>query len=151
MEGLLLDPIMNEPSHEENAMAAEKRVYIDFISKLEGYKTRCKNLHWASVKKNIHVYLDEFLDIMSDYQDSLAEESMGICGHLSALDISGTMCSAQTAKEFIREVIDNTIDFYKQIPDKPCHAGLKSECETFIHNCWKYKYLFELSAQDVSY
>lgn len=150
MVGMLLDPVIEQDSP-EGSYSEEKRMYIDFISRLEGYKTRCKNLHWAAMKKNIHIYLDDFLSIISDYQDSLAEEIMGICGPLSALDINGTICSAQTAKEFILEVIDNTVDFYKKIPDKPCHAGIKSECETFIHNCWKYKYLFSLTAQDVSY
>ena len=33
----------------------DKRVFIDFICKLEGYKTRCKNLHWAAPKNNMHV------------------------------------------------------------------------------------------------
>lgn len=35
--------------------------FINFLNQLEGWKTKCKNLHWAAPKKNIHVYLDEFL------------------------------------------------------------------------------------------
>ena len=41
--------------------------FLDFICKLEGWKTKCKNLHWAAPKKNVHVYLDEFLEVISDY------------------------------------------------------------------------------------
>lgn len=146
-EEILLSPV--EESEEKHDSSSE--TVIAFINKLEGYKTRCKALHWAAVKKNIHVYLDEFLDVISDYQDSLAEEYMGLYTHLKALDINGTMCAAQNAKEFIQNVIDGTLEFYKNIPDKCCHAGMKSECETFIHNCFKYKYLFSISAQEESY
>ena len=42
------------------------RIFIEFLNKLEGWKTKCKNLHWAAPKKNIHQYLDEFLSILSD-------------------------------------------------------------------------------------
>ena len=56
--------------------------FINFLNQLEGWKTKCKNLHWAAPKKNIHVYLDEFLDILSDYQDGLAEGYMGILGKM---------------------------------------------------------------------
>lgn len=30
--------------------------FINFLNQLEGWKTKCKNLHWAAPKKNIHVY-----------------------------------------------------------------------------------------------
>ena len=146
---MLLDPIVEAGSHNESN--GEKRLYIDFISKLEGWKTRCKNLHWAATRRNIHLYLDDFLEILSDYQDSLAEEIMGLYGPLSALDINGTMCASQNAKDFILDVIAGTHSFYDSIPDKTCTAGVKSECETFIHNCNKYKYLFSISAQDTSF
>ena len=33
------------------------KFFIEFLNKLEGWKTKCKNLHWAAPKKNIHVYL----------------------------------------------------------------------------------------------
>ena len=84
----------------------DKRVFIDFICKLEGYKTRCKNLHWAAPKKNIHVYLDEFLDVISDYQDGLAEGYMGILGKMGPLDINCIGCNASDAMMFIEEVIE---------------------------------------------
>ena len=29
--------------------------FINFLNQLEGWKTKCKNLHWAAPKKNIHV------------------------------------------------------------------------------------------------
>ena len=118
--------------------------FINFLNQLEGWKTKCKNLHWAAPKKNIHVYLDEFLGILSDYQDSLAEEYQGLLGHMQPNVIKGTPCDCLNAIDFINEVKSNTYKYYDNIPEGTSYAGIKSECETFIHNILKYKYLFEL-------
>ena len=78
-EDILLSPIETTRRQEElNTGTSE--FFINFLNRLEGWKTKCKNLHWAAPKKNIHVYLDEFLEILSDYQDSLAEEYQGLLG-----------------------------------------------------------------------
>ena len=118
--------------------------FINFLNQLEGWKTKCKNLHWAAPKKNIHVYLDEFLDVLSDYQDSLAEEYMGILGKMQSNSIKGIPSDKLNAIDFIKEVRNGTLDFYNKIPGDIIYAGIRSECETFIHNILKYKYLFEL-------
>lgn len=70
-EDSLFTPMEEE---RENTSLTGSQFFINFLNQLEGWKTKCKNLHWAAPKKNIHVYLDEFLGILSDYQDSLAEE-----------------------------------------------------------------------------
>lgn len=118
--------------------------FISFINKLEGYKTKCKNLHWAAPKKNIHVYLDEFLEKIQDYQDSLAEEYMGILGKMQPNVIKGVPSDALNAMDFIEEVRATTLAFYDKIPQESIYAGIKSECETFIHSVNQYKYLFGL-------
>ena len=118
--------------------------FINFLNQLEGWKTKCKNLHWAAPKKNIHVYLDEFLDILSDYQDGLAEEYQGLLGHMQPNVIKGIESITLNAIDFISEVKQSTFKFYSKIPEGIEFSGIKSECETFIHNILKYKYLFEL-------
>ncbi len=122
----------------------QSQLFIDFLNKLEGWKTKCKNLHWAAPKKNIHVYLDEFLEILSDYQDGLAEGYMGILGKMQPNVIKGTSSEALNAFDFISEVKYGTIDFYKKIPEDVIYKGIASECETFIQNINKYDYLFHL-------
>ena len=118
--------------------------FINFLNQLEGWKTKCKNLHWAAPKKNIHVYLDEFLDILSDYQDGLAEGYMGILGKMQPNVIKGIPSDTLNAIDFINEVRGATVVFYDKIPQETVYKGIASECETFIQNINKYKYLFEL-------
>ena len=75
----MIDTLFSEvnisTSKEETTQISTELFFINFINKLEGFKTKCKNLHWSAPKKNIHVYLDEFLDVISDYQDSIAEDA----------------------------------------------------------------------------
>ena len=131
-----------EPSRSTEVSGSQ--FFINFLNQLEGWKTKCKNLHWAAPKKNIHIYLDEFLDILSNYQDGLAEEYQGLLGHMQPNVIKGTPCDCLNAIDFINEVKSNTYKYYDNIPEGTSYAGIKSECETFIHNILKYKYLFEL-------
>lgn len=121
------------------------QMFVDFLCKLEGWKTRCKNLHWAAPNKDIHEYLDDFLEILDDYQDALAEDIMGVLGsRLNPNSINGTTCRANNALEFLDQVNTDTIAFYEKISDDTNYVGIKSETETFIHNIKKYNYLFNL-------
>lgn len=133
------------PVFQNGGQVSGLKPFLDFICKLEGWKTKCKNLHWAAPKKNVHVYLDEFLEVISDYQDTVAEGIMGVLSvHLGPSDVKGDPGNAQNAQQFVGEVKAGTLSFYKQIPESPLYAGLKSECETFIQNVNKYDYLFSL-------
>ena len=142
-EDNLLTPIIENKDKSSELIGAQ--FFINFINKLEGFKTKCKNLHWAAPKKNIHVYLDEFLGILSDYQDSVAEDYRGILGHMQPNVIEGIKSQSLNAIDFINEVKIATETFYNSIPSDTCYVGIKSETETFIHNIFKYKYLFELT------
>lgn len=123
---------------------SDRNLFLGFINKLEGYKTRIKNLHWAAPKKNIHVYLDEFLVIVSDFQDSLAETYMGILGKMQPDAVHGIPAEGNDALTMINHLIDETEGFYEEIPEDTGYKGISSETETFIKDLQKYKYLFSL-------
>lgn len=139
---LLLDPVSASSGTERTQDTTS--IFISFLNKLEGWKTKCKNLHWAAPKKNIHVYLDDFLSVLSDYQDGLAEGYMGILGKMQPNVIKGVPSDALNAIDFLEEVKVATLEFYKSIPEDTIYKGITSECETFIQNINKYKYLFSL-------
>ena len=144
MDSVFLDNQLMDEMFKSNPEESPSQFFISFINLLEGWKTKCKNLHWAAPKKNIHVYLDEFLEILTEYQDGLAEEYQGLLGHMQPNVIKGTPSDTLNAMDFILEVKAGTTKFYENIPEGVIYAGIRSECETFIHNILKYKYLFEL-------
>ena len=141
-DDMLLTPL--DSIRQDDSGTTTSDFFINFLNRLEGWKTKCKNLHWAAPKKNIHVYLDEFLSILSDYQDSLAEGYMGVLGKMQPNVIKGTSSDTLNAIDFINEVRGATVVFYDKIPQETVYKGIASECETFIQNINKYKYLFEL-------
>ena len=119
-------------------------LYINFLCQIEGWKTKCKNLHWAAQNDSIHRRLDDLADILSSYQDALAEDYMGINGRVRPDILTGISSNAIEPNTFISEIIENTLSFYSQIDSSVVYAGIKSETETFIHNLNKIKYLFSL-------
>ena len=119
-------------------------LYINFLCQIEGWKTKCKNLHWAAQNDSIHRRLDNLADVLSSYQDALAEDYMGINGRVRPDILTGISSNAIEPNTFISEIIENTLGFYSQIDSSVVYAGIKSETETFIHNLNKIKYLFSL-------
>ena len=124
--------------------------FINFLNILEGVKTKIKNLHWAALKLPVnerleeHQILDDLLDIVSDYQDKIAEFSQGVLGHMDMDVIQGTYFKVQSIAVLVKYILEKTIPFYENMPKETVWVGLKSETETFIFNVGKYKYLFEL-------
>ena len=119
-------------------------LYINFLCQIEGWKTKCKNLHWAAQNDSIHRRLDDLADVLSSYQDALAEDYMGINGRVRPDILTGISSNAIEPNTFVSEIIENTLSFYSQIDSNVVYAGIKSETETFIHNLNKIKYLFSL-------
>lgn len=118
--------------------------FINYVNILEGYKTKIKNLHWASFALNIHVKLDELLDIVGDFQDFIAEDSMGIYGKMAPNVISGVSCEAIDPLTMLEMLKVKTINFYTGLENKPELSGIKSETEVFIHELNKMNFLFKL-------
>lgn len=132
------------PKQEHMEETSKLGKFIQYISMLEGYKTKAKNLHWAAPAMNIHERLDEFLEIMSDYQDSIAEECQGIYGQFGPNDIKGISIEDTDGSMMLHSLLPKVENFYESLPSDKVNAGLRSETETFIHNINKYKYLFRL-------
>jgi len=122
----------------------DKSHFLNYIGRLAGFIIKGKELHWSAPKKDIHQYLDDFITELIKIQDLVAEGYMGILGKMGPNDVPYTPCNAHDAMTFIDEVIRETEDFYRGIPDGTEFKGLTSETETFINNCRKYKYLFGL-------
>ena len=127
------------------AQAANPALNVEgFLSKIEGFKTRCKNLHWSAPKNNIHMRLDEFLAAMDDFEDKIAEGVMGIIGKFGPNSVNGENCEASNAIELMECVKGAVNEFYQSLPEDICWKGVSSECENFIQDVNKYTYLFKL-------
>lgn len=149
METLLtpLDNIGNYKKVEEKFDPL--KTFIDYINVLEGYKTKIKNLHWASKKlvnyytDPIHKRLDTFLDIVIEFQDSVAEKAMGIHGDIEVNAIKGIDILESDPLLLLENLLSTTEVFYYTLTGCT-YSGIKSETELFIANINNQKYLFNL-------
>jgi len=116
----------------------------NFICTIEGWKTKIKNLHWSASNMNVHKLLDEIADFVSDFQDSLAEDYMGINGKFDSTFLKGNPCNCGNTLELLKDMCHQTNSFYSKIPQDNRYKGITSETETFIHNINKYLYLITL-------
>lgn len=139
-----METIFDDNSIITNTINMNNNRFIPFINTLEGYKTRIKNLHWAADGFNIHKRLDELLDTVSEFQDSLAEDSMGIYGKMESSVIKGNYIMISEPIKLLQSLINDTVIFYKSIGTESILSGIKSETEVFIHSLNKLKYLFSL-------
>lgn len=119
--------------------------FINYLNILEGYKTRIKNLHWAAFALNIHVKLDDLLDTVNDYQDSIAEDCMGIYGKMAPNVIRGIGCPHIEPLSMLEGLKGAVVEFYNGLETTAIMSGIKSETEVFIHDLNKYTYLFKLA------
>jgi len=55
-------------------------ILYPFIQRLEGYKTALKGIHWHGYNFTVHKQIDEILDDVSEFQDTIAEVGSGLYG-----------------------------------------------------------------------
>lgn len=140
-----------------NKKMVQEKFFLDYINFLEGIKTHCKAMHWGIIhiaditnKQSAHIYLDELLDIISDYQDMIAETTQGAIGnYITINNIKGKSIPieevASTPHNLCQYLLNNVFTFYESSEVNSSYfAGIKSETETFIKNIQKYNYLFSL-------
>lgn len=140
----------SSPGVTENTTTDTSR-FISKINYLEGVKTKIKAMHWGSKNLNVkntlgvHKFLDEYLDILSSFQDTLAESSQGILGVFDHNLYRGEFYSnVQLPGELLSDILINMQSFHKSLCCNNVYSGICSEIEVFILNTNKYKYLFNL-------
>lgn len=148
--GGLLTPV--DDVSVESPMSNEFNIFLHFVNVLEGVKTQIKNVHWASLKlpnsdkRGAHLYLDDFVDIVGDFQDTVAESAIGITGTSFDFNtVHGISFNASNTQELMEYIKSKTLEFYNGLPSSAIYAGIKSETETFINNIVIYTFRFRLT------
>ena len=122
----------------------DRHVFLSFLSVLNGFLCRGKNLHWAAKGKDIHEYLDDLHEIIGKFQDAIAEGYMGILEQMGPLDVQYVECNEEDPNRYIDQLLSETLTFYNRIPAGAEFKGISGETESFVQDVQKYKYLFGL-------
>lgn len=118
-----------------------------FLSRLEGYKTKIKNLHWSAAllpyneKDRLHVHLDEVLELVSDFQDVIAENYMGLFGVLPVGFLNGVQPETNDPLELLRIIMADLEAFHATWESDTRYIGMINAVEDLLQNLPVKKYL----------
>lgn len=114
---------------------------INFINRLEGYGTRWKELHWSAPSMSHHKLCDEIRDILSDYEDAIAEDSQGMYGDIQVGEIHPVLPASTEAISLLKEIRADVANM-KNKWSSQMYTGLVNESDDLFHELNKYIYLF---------
>ena len=116
-----------------------KKVVLDFVNKLEGYKTAVKSLHWSSSNMSEHELFDKIADSVKDIQDVVSESEQGMTSPLANNKLKPIPYKITTSKKFLDDLSKTAIEFRNKINGDD-YIGMRSAVEAFISEVDVFKY-----------
>lgn len=127
-----------------------KEFVLDFISQLEGYKTKIKELHWEDKSLPGHELAGDIEKMICDFEDSIAEDLQGVFGEdIKVNTLHPYNVKSTTLKEFIDSLKNSVMQFHKKL-DGDDYIGARSEVEGFIHDINVKKYLVNKTTNELN-
>lgn len=126
-----------------------KKVILDYINKMEGWKTAIKSLHWDADNLSQHKLCDDIAGTIADFQDQVSEVEQAISGNLSVNTLKGTPYKIKDLKTFIQDVLKDTNVFYKKVKKLgDDYIGMASDCESFLSVMQRNLYLANFTLKE---
>ena len=120
---------------------------LNYINKLQGYKTAIKNLHWSSKNMSEHKLLDDIADSVANNQDEIAEMCQGIYGKIKINELKPKKYQITNSKKMLFDMLKDTKSFYSTIKGREL-SGVRSVVEAFIGEINKFIYLMEMCIKE---
>lgn len=126
-----------------------KKFILDYLCRIEAYKTALKSLHWDSKSLSQHELCDKIADSIADFQDFVAEIEQSLSGNLPLNRLSASRYKVRNLKQFIADVILTTTKFYNRLKRRgDDYIGMRSECESFLAQMQRYNYLVDFTLKE---
>ena len=126
-----------------------KKVILDYINKMEGWKTAIKSLHWDADNLSQHKLCDDIAGTIADFQDQVSEVEQSITGKLKINTLKGVTYKIKDLKTFVQDVLDETNVFYKKVQKLgDTYAGMASDCESFLSDMQRNLYLVNFTLKE---
>ena len=122
-------------------MALTKENTINFLSELEGYHQALKLCHWNTTCKAEHLLTDDIDGDVLEFEDSVAENAMGILGDRISEGLKALIPNNKELKGMLEEMENDVIDFRNNFKNEDNCIGLVNCCDDFLQSINKWKYL----------
>lgn len=136
-----------DPSLDDGVLKAKDtmyKVFVDYANFLEGIKTRSKNVHWKEEDNSKHVYLDDLIEELSEYEDKIMEAGQSEFGRFEDGSVNGEEINVNDPIELVDLIIERTKTFYNKIGDNTDYVGEKSWTEDFLATLKQTKYRLQM-------
>lgn len=120
---------------------------INYINKLQGYKTAIKNLHWSAKHMSEHKLLDEIADSVANNQDEIAEMCQGLYGKIKLNELKPKRYKITNSKKMLFDLLRDTKSFLSSIKGREL-TGVRSVVEAFIGEINKFVYLMDMCIKE---
>lgn len=120
---------------------------INYINKIQGYKTAIKNLHWCSKHMSEHKLLDDIAETVSNNQDEIAEICQGLYGKIKLNELKPKRYNITNSKKMLNDILRDTKSFYSSLKGRDL-SGVRSVVETFIGELDKFIYLMDMCIKE---
>jgi hypothetical protein len=120
---------------------------LNFENRLQGYKTRVKELHFSANRHSIHIILDDFEGELSEFEDEIMEELQAIHGQYTPGEINPVLPKSLDSDSLLREIRADLINMREFLDRQPMYSGSVSVLDDFLHNVNKTIYLIRLSLE----
>lgn len=136
-----------DPSLDDGVLKAKDtmyKVFVDYANFLEGVKTRSKNVHWKEEDNSKHVYLDDLIEELSEYEDKIMEAGQSEFGRFEDGSVNGEEINVNDPIELVDLIIERTKIFYDKIGDNTDYVGERSWTEDFLATLKQTKYRLQM-------
>ena len=122
----------------------DKEKLIEIINKLEGHKTRLKELHWSAPSHSIHVITDEFSDELSKFEDDLTENAIALLDFVYPGDLNPVLPEEKDFEKQL-EAIRGILSLIKSECEDKFWSGIINLVDDFWTTVNRYIYLAKIS------
>lgn len=120
-----------------------RKISLDFLSNLEGYHQRLKELHWSTTCKAEHLLTDEMDGDILKFEDRISEAVMGAINtrfHIG--DLKTMSPSSKTLETLIKELQNDISSLRNKVSN---YNGIVNILDDFTEKTYTWDYLRTLS------
>lgn len=128
----------------EKSERKDKSIFNTYLNFLEGAKTRLKNIHWGEEDNSKHVYLNDFSENVSEFEDKIAEAGQAGFGRFKDGEIQGDEVEESDPIAICQMIFDKTVEFRKELAGRDEYNGEVSWIDDFLATLKQSKYRLQL-------
>lgn len=120
---------------------------LNFENRIQGYRTRVKELHFAADRRSVHIILDDFDKELREFEDEIMEDAQAIHGQYVPGEINPVLPKSLEASSLLREIRADLINMKEFFESQPMYTGCLNVLEDFFHSVNKTIYLLRLGKE----